>query len=287
MTPALYEPARMIDAHQHIWKISERRYDWITPDVGILNADYGPEDVEADSRAAGVTGTVLVQAAETYADTFYMLSVAASSPRIVGVVGWVPLDRTAEAAAALALYAKSPVLKGIRVLSHDKADPNWMLREDVTASIAEISRLGLTLDYVTAGPERLAILPELARRHPQLTIVLDHLGKPDIAGNGFDAWAAAIAPSAAEPNVVVKLSGLNTVCAPDWTVADWQPYVDHAVALFGSERLMLGSDWPMLLLNGDFGGVWRGLREAIAGLPTSQQDDIFYRTAERAYSLEG
>ncbi|SDR84609.1 amidohydrolase family protein [Microterricola viridarii] len=287
MTSALYVPAQMIDAHQHLWKISERRYDWITPDAGILNADYGPEDVEADARAAGVTGTVLVQAAETYDDTFYLLSVAASTPTVRGVVGWVPLDRTAEALAALELYAQAPALKGIRVLSHDKADPNWMLRDDVTATIAAMSRLGLTLDYVTGGPERLAILPELARRHPELTIVLDHLGKPDIAGHGFEEWAEAIAPCAAEPNVVVKLSGLNTVSAPGWTVADWQPYVDRAVALFGSERLMLGSDWPMSLLNGDFGGVWRGLRESIAGLPTDQQDDIYYRTATRVYSLEG
>lgn len=284
--PALYEPAQMIDAHQHLWKISERRYDWITEDAGVLNADFGPEDVEADARTAGVTGTVLVQAAETYDDTFYMLSVAASSPTVLGVVGWVPLDRTAEAVAALALYAQAPALKGIRVLSHDRADPNWMLREDVTATIAEISRLGLALDYVTGGPDRLAILPELARRHPQLTIVLDHLGKPDIAGNGFEAWAEAIAPCAAAPNVVVKLSGLNTVSGPDWTVADWRPYVDRAVALFGSERLMLGSDWPVSLLNGDFGGVWLALRESIAGLSTAQQDDILYRTAVRAYSLE-
>ncbi|AMB59779.1 amidohydrolase family protein [Microterricola viridarii] len=284
--PALYEPAQMIDAHQHLWKISERRYDWITEDAGILNADFGPEDVEADARTAGVTGTVLVQAAETYDDTFYMLSVAASSPTVLGVVGWVPLDRTAEAVAALALYAQAPALKGIRVLSHDRADPNWMLREDVAATIAEISRLGLALDYVTGGPDRLAILPELARRHPQLTIVLDHLGKPDIAGNGFEAWAEAIAPCAAAPNVVVKLSGLNTVSGPDWTVADWRPYVDRAVALFGSERLMLGSDWPVSLLNGDFGGVWLALRESIAGLSSAQQDDILYRTAVRAYSLE-
>ncbi len=287
MTPALYAPAQMIDAHQHLWKISERAYDWITPDVGILNADYGPEDVAADARAAGITGTVLVQAAETYADTFYMLSVAASTPSVRGVVGWVPLERTAEALAALELYAQSPALKGIRVLSHDKADPQWMLRDDVTATIAALARFGLTLDYVTGGPERLAILPELARRHPQLTIVLDHLGKPDIAGGGFDAWAAAIAPCAAEPNVLVKVSGLNTVSAPGWTAADWQPYVDHAALLFGSSRMMLGSDWPVSLLNGDFGGVWQGLRQTISGLSHEQQDDILYRTAMRAYALEG
>ncbi|PPL16849.1 hypothetical protein GY24_12225 [Microterricola pindariensis] len=277
----------MIDAHQHLWKISERRYDWITPESGVLNADFGPEDVAADAAAAGITATVLVQAADSYEDTFYMLAVAASTPTVAGVVGWVPLDRTAEALAALAVLARNPVFKGIRVLSHGYEDPRWMLRDDVTSTIEAIAELGLTLDYVTSSPQALSVLVEVARRHPRLTIVLDHLGKPDIAGDGFQAWDAAIAPIAAEPNVVVKLSGLNSVSAPGWTAADWRPYVDRAIELFGPERLMLGSDWPVSLLNGDFAGVWRGLRESIAGLPAGQQDDILYRTAARVYSLEG
>ncbi len=282
----LYQPSQMIDTHQHLWKPSERRYDWLEAAGLPLNADFGPEDVEADVAAAGITGTVLVQAADTYEDTFYMLSVAASVPVVHGVVAWAPLDRPAEAEAALEVYAASPLVRGIRVLNHTYADSRWLLKPEVDASVALLAPLGLTLDVVSVVPEHLDMLAELAGRHPELTIVLDHLAKPDIAGSGWEPWASLMAEAAKHPNVSVKLSGLNTASAPDWTWQDWLPYIDHAVQHFGSERLMLGSDWPVATLAGDFVGVWRAQREAIAHLDTAQQDDILFRTAIRAYSLD-
>ncbi|MCY7412323.1 MAG: amidohydrolase family protein, partial [Salinibacterium sp.] len=119
-----------------------------------------------------------------------------------------------------------------------------------------------------------------------LTIVLDHLAKPDIANKGWEPWASLVKEVAARPNVSVKLSGLNTASAPDWTWQDWLPYVDHAIEHFGSARVMLGSDWPVSILAGDFGGVWLAQREVIAHLSVEQQDDILFRTAIRAYSLD-
>lgn len=281
----LYQPSQMIDAHQHLWKPSERRYDWLEAAGPPLNADFGPEDVEADVAAAGITATVLVQAADTYDDTFYMLSVASRVPVVRGVVGWVPLNRADEAEAALDLYAKRPVVRGIRALNHNYPDPRWLLREDVTSAVALLAPRGLSLDVVSVVPEHLIMTAELARRHPELTIVLDHLAKPDIAGRGWEPWASLIARVAAQPNVSVKISGLNTASAPDWTWQDWLPYVDHTVEHFGSSRVMLGSDWPVSTLADDFGGVWRAQRQVIAHLSTDQQDDILYRTALRAYSL--
>jgi len=281
----LYKPAQMIDTHQHLWKPSERNYDWLSA-VPPLNADFGPEDVAADVTAAGITATVLVQAADSYEDTFYMLSVAARVPVVRGVVAWAPLDRPAEAEAALDLYACSPVVRGIRVLNHTYADPRWLLQDSVDASLRLLAQRGLALDVVSVVPEHLEMLAELAGRHPELTIVLDHLAKPDIAGKGWEPWASLIAGVAARPNVSVKLSGLNTASAPDWTWQDWLPYVDHAVEKFGSARVMLGSDWPVSILAGDFAGVWRAQREVIAHLSTEQQDDILYRTAIRTYTLD-
>jgi L-fuconolactonase len=134
-------------------------------------------------------------------------------------------------------------------------------------------------------PEHLTVIGEVAGRHPELTIVIDHLAKPDIAGSGWEPWASLMAKAATHPNVSVKISGLNTASAPGWTWQDWLPYVDHAVEHFGSERLMLGSDWPVSILAGDFQGVWRAQREVIAHLDTAQQDDILFRTAVRTYSL--
>jgi L-fuconolactonase len=282
----LYEPAQMIDTHQHLWMPSERRYEWLEQAGPPLNDDFGPELVAADARAAGITATVLVQAADTYEDTLYMLSVAARVPVVAGVVAWAPLDRVDEARAALELYAASPVVRGIRVLNHNYSDPRWLLRDDVTASIELLAPLGLALDVVSVVPEHLEMIAELAVRHPGLTIVIDHLAKPDIAGRGWEPWASLLSAVATNPNVSVKLSGLNTASAADWTWSDWQPYVDHAVAQFGSSRIMLGSDWPVSTLAGDFQGVWLAQRRVIARLTTEEQDDILYRTAGRTYSLD-
>ncbi len=198
---------------------------------------------------------------------------------------WAPLDRADEAEAALELYAASPVVRGIRVLNHDYADPRWLLRRDVDAALRMLAPRGLALDVVSVLPEHLEMLVELAERHPELTIVLDHLAKPDIAGTGWEPWAQLMTEVARRPNVSTKLSGLNTASSPDWTWNDWLPYVDHAVALFGSDRIMLGSDWPVSTLAGDFVGVWTAQREVIAHLTHEQQDDIFFRTATRVYSL--
>ncbi len=282
----LYQPAQMIDTHQHLWKPSERRYEWLDAVGAPLDADFGPADVESDVEAAGITATVLVQAADTYEDSFYMLSVASSVPVVRGVVAWAPLDRPAEAEAALDLYAASPVVCGIRALNHNYSDPRWLLRDDVTHGIALLAPRGFSLDVVSVSTEHLTMIAELAERHPDLTIVVDHLAKPDIAGRSWEPWASQLADVATHPNVSIKVSGLNTASAPDWTWQDWQPYVDHAVEHFGSDRVMLGSDWPVSTLAGDFAGVWRAQRQVIAHFSTDQQDDILYATALRAYSLD-
>lgn len=281
----LYQPSQMIDTHQHLWKPSERRYEWLDAAGLPLNADFGPEDVAADVAAAGITSTVLVQSADSYEDTFYMLSVAARVPVVRGVVAWAPLDRVGEAEAALDLYAASPVVRGIRVLNHDYADPRWLLRPEVDPALRMLAPHGFALDVVSVLPDHLEMLVELADRHPELTIVLDHLAKPDIAGKAWEPWARLMTEVAARPNVSVKLSGLNTASAPDWTWTDWLPYVDHAVAHFGSDRMMLGSDWPVSILAGNFAGVWTAQRRVIAHLGHAQQDDILFRTAIRTYSL--
>ena len=281
----LHQPEQMIDAHQHVWKPSERRYPWLDAAGLPLNQDFGPERVAEDVAAAGITGTVLVQAADTYEDTFYMLSVAHRTPVVRGVVAWAPLDREEEAGAALGLLSTSPIVRGIRALNHTYEDPRWLVRPHVDAAIRLLPVLGLTLDVASVRSDHLTMLAELADRHPELTIVLDHLATPDIAGTGWEPWASLIAAVAARPNVNVKLSGLSTASAPGWTWHDWLPYVDHAVEHFGSERMMLGSDWPVSTLAGDFGTVWRAQREVISHLSVEQQDDILFRTAVRVYSL--
>ena len=277
---------RTVDAHQHLWVLSERAYDWIGPDYGPLNADFDWSDAVAARKDTGIARTVLVQAADTYEDSMFMLGLAGREPAVCGVVAWIPLDRPVEAETALELYRASGMVKGIRALTHGYADPNWILRPDVARTLALLPSRGLTLDYVATSSEHLEALIALANANPRLIIVLDHLGTPPIAAGGWQPWAGHIETLAAASNVVVKLSGLATCSDLDnWTSAQWQPYVDHVVGLFGSTRVMMGSDWPVSILAGTFSEVWAAQREVIATLSRDQQDDVLFRTAERVYSL--
>jgi len=281
-----HTPAHFVDTHQHLWVLSERAYDWISPDFGVLYRDYRPEDVAAEVAQAGVTSTVLVQAADTYDDTFYMLSVERSVDTVRAVVGWVPFDRPHEAREALELFSTHSAIKGYRNLTHNYPDPRWILQSSCSETLSEIAQQGLSLDMVSVNSEHSRAIVELADAHPGLKIVVDHMAKPDIAGKAWDEWASDMTELAKRPNVYVKHSGLNTASAAGWTSADWQPYVDHCLEHFGTRRMMLGSDWPVSLLAGDFVGVWNAQLETIAGLSPDEQDDVCFKTAQSFYQLD-
>jgi L-fuconolactonase len=281
-----HTPAHCVDTHQHLWVLSERSYDWIVPEYGILNADYRPEDVASDIVAAGVTSTVLVQAADTYDDTFYMLSVARAHAHVRGVVGWVPFDRPIEAREALDLLGGHHAIKGYRNLTHNYPDPRWILQKSVVETLRDIASRGLALDMVSVNSDHSQAIVELADELPTLRIVVDHMAKPNIAEKQWDDWASDMAALAERANVYIKHSGLNTASGQGWSAADWQPYVDYCLEKFGSNRMMMGSDWPVSLLAGDFVGVWAAQMETISQLSPDEQDDVCYRTADAFYSLE-
>jgi L-fuconolactonase len=280
-----HTPKRIVDAHQHLWMISERPYEWLTPEYEVLYRDYQQSDVQPELERFGIGGTVLIQASDSYADTFYLASVAKTTPQIRGVVGWVPLDRPAEAIAALDAYAALPVIRGIRALTHGYQQLDWIAQDTVAQTLAAVAARGLTLDYVGTGPEHRDAIFEVARANPSLNIVLDHFTKPDIAGGEWQPWANSMQVLAKLPNVYAKVSGLNTLSKPGWSAADWKPYVHFMLEQFGSERLMIGSDWPFARLNGEFDEVWLGLLEVASELTAEDQDNIFYITAEKFYRL--
>ena len=281
----------LIDTHQHLWVMSERAYDWIEPTFGPLYDDFRPERLAPDIPESGVTSSVLVQAADTYEDTFYMLDVAKHSDFVKGLVAYVPLDRPHEARAAIDLYRKEPLIKGLRNLTHNYADKKyesddkWILRPVVQETLAIIEKSGLSLDYVAVNSAHIQNVPILARNFPNLKIVIDHLAKPDIANKVWEPWASLMEEAAAYPNVFAKISGLNTASAPGWTVADWQPYVDFIVATYGAKRTMLGGDWPVILLANNYVEVWKAQVEVISKFSEEEQEWIKFRTAQHFYSL--
>ncbi|HEX7390053.1 MAG TPA: amidohydrolase family protein [Acidiphilium sp.] len=266
-----------IDAHLHLWRIARGDYGWLTPDLPICR-DYDLADARA--AAADIDGVVLVQAAPTGAETRLLLDIARESNGFVrGVVGWTDLAAP-DAPERIATLATDPLLKGLRPMLQDIADPDWILHADVARGLDAMARAGLSLDLLIR-PVHLPHCLTLARRHPGLAMVIDHCAKPDIAGGDFAPWAGLMETVAAETGISCKLSGLVTEAAGN----DIAPFARHAIRTFGPDRLIWGSDWPVLTLAGTYRN-WRDTALALVEpeLPGAGAK-IFGGNAVRFYKL--
>lgn len=276
----------MIDTHVHVWDLEGGPfgvdYPWLGPQLPELYRTFRLDEALPLFEAAGVGGAVLVQAADSTAETAELLRVAAGSPIPTKVVGWLPLADPSATVVALQRFSDD-TLVGVRHLIHDEPDREWLLRPAVAAGMAVLEEAGLTFDAVAERADLIARIPVVARRHRGLTIVLDHLGKPPVAPGDWQPWADLVAAAAAEPNVVAKISGLGTVSGPGWTAGDWQRYVDHAVAVFGPDRLMLGGDWPFSLQAGSYRRTWDATLAVISGLDRPERAAVLGGTAARVY----
>ncbi|WP_326639832.1 amidohydrolase family protein [Nonomuraea fuscirosea] len=275
----------VVDAHQHFWNLETGSYPWLTPESGPIFRTFEPEELLPQLAAAGVDRTVLVQSMDSSADTGAMLAQADAYDVVGAVVGWVPLTRPEEAAGALERYRRHPKFAGIRHLIHDEPDPDWLLQDTVIEGLRLLAAADLPFDVVAVLPRHLEHVPVLAERVPGLRMVIDHLAKPPIREKGWEPWASLLARAAACPGVYAKVSGLNTAAAPDWTGEDLRPYVEHAVELFGPDRLMFGSDWPVVTLAGDYARVWRETRVALSGLDEAGKAQVLGGTATRFYRI--
>jgi L-fuconolactonase len=238
---------------------------------------------------------VLVQAADNRADSELMLFQALSSPRVAGVVAWIPLDAPDAAATQLDKWRREPIVGiGHRGDSgaRDSHHSDWLLDAAVDDGLTLLTERRLTLDLAAHTPTALANVATLAENHPKLTVVLDHLGSPPLAAlragdqDGWARWSALLGTLAEMPNVVAKLSGLTTAAGAGWTPDHLRPAVDRALEVFGPDRLMLGSDWPYALLEGDsYTHVWNGLRATIDQLGDDDRAAVLGGTATQVYGL--
>jgi L-fuconolactonase len=242
-----------IDAHQHYWSLAHHDYGWLedTPALRPIYRDFGPADLAPLLDGAGVDATVLVQAAPSEAETWRLLALAAQpGSRVRAVVGWTDLAAP-DAPARIRRLAQETLLKGLRPMLQDIAEPDWILGPALRPAIQAMTDAGLRLDLLVK-PHQLEAALAFARAHPMLPMVIDHAAKPDIAGGAFQPWASWIARFAAETSVHCKLSGLATEAGPGWDVHRLQPWVEHLLRHFGPARLMWGSDWPVLNLAGGY-----------------------------------
>jgi L-fuconolactonase len=276
---------KAIDAHLHLWDLQRSAYSWIAPELGPLHTTIPAERAEAELRAAGVAHVVLVQAEDSVTDTEFMLEVAGAHDWVAAVVGWVQLDDPALAAAQLDRFTGDPAFRGVRHLVHDDPRDDFFALPSVRTSLGLLAERGLPLDVPDAWPRHLTATAELAGALPGLTVVLDHLGKPPHGKPDFPRWREAFAAVAARPNTVAKVSGLQ-VAGETFTVAGIRPAWETALELFGPDRLLWGSDWPMTLLTAGYAGTWDVMSRLVGELTAEEQNKILAGTAQRVYRLD-
>ncbi|MGY5122428.1 amidohydrolase family protein [Streptomyces sp. 900105755] len=274
-----------IDAHHHVWDLSVRDQDWIAgPELQPLRRNFTVEDLEPEAAAAGITRTVLVQTITVPEETPEFLALADAHELVAGVVGWTDLTRpdVADELARLRELPGGTYLKGIRHQVQGEPDPEWLLRPDVARGLAALADAGLVYDLIVQA-HQLPAAVKAAESHPDLTFVLDHLGKPPIASGTLEPWATAVRALAARPNTVCKLSGMVTEAdTASWTVDDLRPYADTVLDAFGPDRLMFGSDWPVCVLAGTYGEVLDAASQLVA---PADRTAVFETTATRVYGL--
>lgn len=272
-----------IDTHVHFWKYDKKRDDWITEEMKILRKDYLPEHLITNLRRNGVDGCVAVQAGQSEYETHFLVELSRSHPEINGVVGWVDLqNRNVEE--RLKFFSQYPVIKGWRHIVQSEPD-DYLLREDFNQGISALEAFGYTYDILIYHHQLKAAL-KFVTKFPDQPFVIDHCAKPDIRDKQIDEWKALIEELARQPNVCCKLSGLFTETHwKQWSPADFYPYLDVVFNAFGTDRLMYGSDWPVMLLSGMY-VQWKSLLEKyMENFSEEDREKVFGVNAIRFYNI--
>jgi L-fucono-1,5-lactonase len=272
------------DSHQHFWQVGRFDYPWMTSDLGVLYRDYLPHDLAPIIEARGVTKTVLVQASNSVAESRWLLNLADENSFIAGVVGWVDL-MSPIIDAQLDELTTHPKFKGVRHLVESEPNDNWLVQASVLSGLRQLSKYRLSYDLLVHS-RHLKYVPQVVETVPEFAFVIDHLAKPPIAKNEIKAWSEALKPLASYEHVHCKLSGLVTEANwTSWKPDDLRPYVEYALELFGADRLMFGSDYPVCLLAASYDRVLDAFQEILAPLSDADREKIFSNNAAKFYRL--
>ena len=271
-----------LDCHMHIWRLQRGDYEWLTPDLESIYRDFGVEDVWDEAQACGVRQVILVQAAASAAETDFLLHIAETDRRVAGVVGWVDFEAD-DAAEQITRRADNSDLLGVRPMIADLSDPHWILKEACAPALKSLESNGLVFD-AHAHPDLVPVMTRLAARYPDLSIVLNHAGKPQIASSDLAVWGRDIEELARHENVSCKLSGLLTEAGARTDDAAIGEVVQHIGACFGPERLLWGSDWPVLTMAGNYTDWVSQSERLVDQYYPDHAEAIFSGNAKRIYS---
>jgi L-fuconolactonase len=263
-----------IDSHQHFWLYNEEEFGWIDDRMLVLKRNHLPFDLQPELTQIGFSGSVVVQARQSVEETRWLLQLAEENSFIKGVVGWVDLRSENDLKCQLDEFSRSKKFVGVRHVVHDEPDHIFMLRDDFLKGIGLLKKYNLTYDLLLF-PRHLPVAQELVSRFPEQKFVLDHISKPLIKDHLFSPWKDDLFRLAEHTNVWCKLSGMVTEA--DWqnhTLKDFHSYLDIVFEAFGTDRLMIGSDWPVCLLAGDYQDVMGIVKCYISGMSADIQNKI-------------
>lgn len=278
--------AEVIDAHQHFWQLSRPfQYGWLqSPELEPICRDFLPEDLAPLLHEAGVDRSIFVQTQSDVEENRWVLGLAEQHDFLAGVVGWVDLASDA-CQPQIEEFAAHPKFVGVRHVTHDEPDDDWIVREDVIRGLKVLEKAGVPFDLLFFV-KHLKHASTLAARLPDLPLVIDHLAKPRIGESGWDDWIGNFRAAATHENVYCKLSGMVTEADwKNWKPSDLRPYVEEALECFGPERCMFGSDWPVCLTAASYRQVVEALDECLGGISGQERDLIFGGTARKFYRL--
>ena len=273
-----------IDSHQHFWEYNPTDYGWMGPDMGKLRRDYLPGELGTILKNVGLDGSVAVQARQIPEETEWLLSLAAENPLIKGVVGWVDL-RSESVEGELERFAANEKLKGVRHVLQDEEDDKFMLRGDFLRGIAVLAKFGLAYD-ILIFPRHIKYAVDLVNRFPSQRFVVDHIAKPFIKKAQIEPWRTDMRELAAAENVWCKVSGMVTEAVWDkWKKQDFKPYIEAVLEMFGVDRLMFGSDWPVCTVGAEYEQVLEIAGEFINSVSPQEQAKIMGANAIDFYKL--
>jgi len=274
----------IIDSHHHFWNYTNKDYGWIDDSMSRIRKDFLPLDLKETIQSAGVDGVISVQARQSLEETDWLLKLAGENDFVLGVTGWIPLvDKDIED--YLAKYISHNKFKAVRHVIHDEPDDDFILRKDFNRGVSKLLIHNLVYE-ILIFEKHLPQTINFVDRHPNQVFVLDHIAKPRIKDNILSPWKENMAELAKRDNVFCKLSGMVTEADfQRWTPGQLQPYVEILLELFGSERLMFGSDWPVCLVASEYGQWLDTVKGFIQQLSNDEQELILGGNAERVYSV--
>ena len=274
----------ILDSHQHLWQFNTEDFGWIDDSMAILKQDHLPGDIEKQLPAAQVSGTVVVQARQKPEETRWLLDQSAKHDFIKGVVGWVDL-RSEKLDEQLEEFNTNPKLVGVRHVIHDETDYDFMLRPAFVKGIEKLKQYNLTYDLLVF-PKHLQRALELVSMFPEQKFVLDHISKPFIRAGILDPWRKDMKSLAAQANVWCKISGMVTEAdIKNWVYEDFVPYLDVVTEVFGTDRIMLGSDWPVCLLAGEYKEIMNVPIRYFSNIDTDSKEKVFRMNCIDFYEL--